>query len=374
MQSNDIAVHELGHSFGKLGDEYWAGNQYATEAPNRTQTADPDSVSWKDWLGIQGVGIYNYGKSGSKAQWFRPHEFCKMQYLHAPFCPVCQEQLVHVITTKSNPILHVRPSTTEKVQMDKTTWFSLHLAKPAPNTLQIKWYLNEELIAVNQDSLSVAPGLLGAGEHTLRATVQDTTSLIRTTSYKNNILDTTWKLIVVEEIPLETPTLTWGDSLETCFNGQQTISIRRPQVGVVYNWYSDPDSKNPIQQSTYFVTPRLTHDRIYYVEAQAGEKRSQRRPVHIRLLPEIPKPSVVVTNNNKDQTVTITVTDEYDDRFRYVWQSTDGKTLQRIQNRERQNNNMSVVLKKKEIPYTVYLTLVDKSTTCSSERAEIIIK
>ena len=374
IQSNDIAVHELGHSFGKLGDEYWAGNQYAIEAPNRTQVADPDSVCWKDWLGIGGVGIYSYGKSGSKAQWFRPHEFCKMQYLHAPFCPVCQEQLVHVITTKASPILKVKPSATEKVQMDKTTLFGLRLAKPVPNTLQVKWYLNEQLIAVNQDSIFVAPGLLSSGEHTLRATVQDTTSLIRTTSYKNNIQDITWTMVVTGEIPLDTPTLTWGDSLETCFNGQQTIAIQRPQAGVVYNWYADQNSKNPIQQSAYFVTPRLTQDRIYYVEAQAEEKFSQRIPVYIRILPEIPRPAVAIKHNNKQQTVTISITDLHDDRFRYVWQSAEGKTIRGIENKEKQNNNMSVVLKKKGIPFTVYLTRINKETTCSSERTEIVVK
>ncbi|ULT22222.1 M64 family metallopeptidase [Sphingobacterium sp. E70] len=61
FKSNDIAVHEIGHSFAQLADEYWAGNQYAIESVNRSQTAAANAVPWKHWLGKDGVGIYSYG-------------------------------------------------------------------------------------------------------------------------------------------------------------------------------------------------------------------------------------------------------------------------------------------------------------------------
>ncbi len=68
FKSNDIAVHEIGHSFAQLADEYWAGNQYAIESANRSQSADADHVPWKYWLGKDGVGIYSYGGKGSTFQ------------------------------------------------------------------------------------------------------------------------------------------------------------------------------------------------------------------------------------------------------------------------------------------------------------------
>jgi hypothetical protein len=154
--SNDIAVHEIGHSFSKLADEYWAGNVYAYEGPNRTQQADPKLVSWKHWIGINDVGVYAYGGKESKSNWFRPHEFCKMQYLVAPFCSVCQEILVKTTHNKSNPFINIIPEDTSKLVADSVNKFVVKLAKPSPNTLSVKWYLNDQLLTANVDSIYVS--------------------------------------------------------------------------------------------------------------------------------------------------------------------------------------------------------------------------
>ncbi len=65
--ANEIAIHEIGHSFAGLADEYWAGDQYANEKPNMTQESNPSLVKWKNWMNINNVGIYPYGSSGNQA-------------------------------------------------------------------------------------------------------------------------------------------------------------------------------------------------------------------------------------------------------------------------------------------------------------------
>jgi hypothetical protein len=57
-QSFEVMVHELGHSFGLLADEYWAGPQYASERANMTKETSTENVRWKNWIGEQGIGIY----------------------------------------------------------------------------------------------------------------------------------------------------------------------------------------------------------------------------------------------------------------------------------------------------------------------------
>lgn len=65
--SNEIVVHELGHSFGKLADEYWFSG--SLESPNKTQNSNPATIKWKNWVGLNGVGIYPHAESPT---WFRP--------------------------------------------------------------------------------------------------------------------------------------------------------------------------------------------------------------------------------------------------------------------------------------------------------------
>lgn len=42
--SDKIALHELGHSFANIADEYYAGDVYAKEKINMTRETNPDSV------------------------------------------------------------------------------------------------------------------------------------------------------------------------------------------------------------------------------------------------------------------------------------------------------------------------------------------
>ncbi len=88
---NETVLHEMGHTIGKLSDEYWAGQQYAHESPNMTRSKS--SPPWKDLMGKNGVGVYPYSENPS---WYKPSNNCKMQYLgkEHPFCPVCQRQLL----------------------------------------------------------------------------------------------------------------------------------------------------------------------------------------------------------------------------------------------------------------------------------------
>ena len=66
--ANQIAIHQIGHSFGKLKDEYYAGDQYATEnAVNMTQVTDPALVKWKNWIGDNGIVIYQHCCGGNSS-------------------------------------------------------------------------------------------------------------------------------------------------------------------------------------------------------------------------------------------------------------------------------------------------------------------
>ncbi|MCK4993195.1 MAG: hypothetical protein KAS29_22005, partial [Bacteroidales bacterium] len=76
VDSKEIALHELGHSFSNLADEYWAGAQFAREAINMTQETNLDILSWRNWYADNDIGLYSHTESPT---WYRPHEYCLMR-------------------------------------------------------------------------------------------------------------------------------------------------------------------------------------------------------------------------------------------------------------------------------------------------------
>lgn len=175
FSSAEIGIHEMGHSFAELADEYWAGDQYANEKPNMTADDDPNTVKWKNWLNTNNIGIYPYGASGSPSTWFRPHQSCKMRQLGVPFCSVCREQTIDRIYQFVTPIDAFHPADALLTYTGGTMDFSLDLIYPEPNTLKIVWDLDGTTIATNVNSISL--NSLPPDESTLSVTVTDTTTL-----------------------------------------------------------------------------------------------------------------------------------------------------------------------------------------------------
>lgn len=113
-----VIVHEFGHSFAGLADEYFYDDQYETYYPagiepweqNLTTLTDFGS-KWKDML-PQGtsvptpadgkdihtkVGVYEGGGYQSQGV-YRPAQDCRMKTNEAPdFCPVCSRAIQRVI-------------------------------------------------------------------------------------------------------------------------------------------------------------------------------------------------------------------------------------------------------------------------------------
>ncbi len=115
-----VVVHEFGHSFGGLGDEYYYDDQYTPMYPAGVEPWEPNlttlthfETKWKDMLptGTQiptppvkdpskiytQVGVFEGGGYSSKGV-YRPAMECRMKINEAPgFCPVCQRALERII-------------------------------------------------------------------------------------------------------------------------------------------------------------------------------------------------------------------------------------------------------------------------------------
>ncbi len=180
--STETGIHETGHSFADLADEYWAGPTYAYERINRTQDSNPQTNRWKNWIGDNMIDIYPYEEAPT---WFRPHQNCKMRYLGSPFCSVCKEAIVETIHSFIEPLLAHDPLN-DVVQMHETSMqFSVVVDKPATDNMSITWTGNGNIITSGQDeeSILLSVNSLNFGANTLKAIVTDATSLSRSDAH-----------------------------------------------------------------------------------------------------------------------------------------------------------------------------------------------
>ena len=119
-----VVVHEFGHSFGGLADEYFYENDTMTDTTpldvepweqNITTRVDFGS-KWQDML-VKGtpiptpvaeskrypVGVYEGGGYSTKGV-YRPADYCRMRVNEWPeFCPVCQRALRRLIDFYTQP-------------------------------------------------------------------------------------------------------------------------------------------------------------------------------------------------------------------------------------------------------------------------------
>lgn len=114
----EVIVHEFGHSFGGLGDEYAYDDMYETHYPADTEPWEPNLTTlkdfgskWQDMLpagtaiptvpdgrGLTTkVGVYEGAGYQSKGV-YRPVQECRMKVNQVKeFCPVCQRAMRQII-------------------------------------------------------------------------------------------------------------------------------------------------------------------------------------------------------------------------------------------------------------------------------------
>ncbi|MBC6463176.1 M64 family metallopeptidase [Actinomadura sp. HBU206391] len=193
--SSLIMPHEIGHSLGRLDDEY---TYYARGVPGGAYTGgEPDSihhtllterqmreqrVKWWRWLGEKStsggvIGRYEGGLYTTSQVW-RPSEHSMMKVLGYEHDQVQREAMTQAIAAKVDLIQDHTP-TTAAIGSDRVVWVeTLH---PADHTLRVTWTLDGRQVPGSRDehNLDLRRLRLKPGTHTLTVTVLDPTSFVR---------------------------------------------------------------------------------------------------------------------------------------------------------------------------------------------------
>ncbi len=179
-QSFFIALHELGHSFAGLGDEYEYGTcNHSTEpsAPNLTINNDNSTVKWKHWFDHPNVGMFEGGGKCPTGVW-RPTETSFMRKNGEPFYPVNQEAWSMAVYAALTTTYYSKTPSLENVSHSQgsTLNYSIELAMDN-SSQQVDWYVDNVSTQVNSTSFTCCDDK--TANYIVSAKIWDNTGTIR---------------------------------------------------------------------------------------------------------------------------------------------------------------------------------------------------
>lgn len=191
----ELVLHEVGHSFGLLADEYDYGgtncaSPFEPREVNSTTVTTREQVKWRHWIDAATslptqtttpavAGLYQ-GSSYCPTNYYRPTYNSKMRSLGAPFEQINLEQLIRRIYVFVDPIDASAPATSSlTTARSKAQLFSVTPLQPATHTLETLWFVDGVQQQVSGTTFSVNPFTLASGAHTIEAVVRDRTPSVQ---------------------------------------------------------------------------------------------------------------------------------------------------------------------------------------------------
>lgn len=191
----EVLLHEFGHTFGQLADEYDysppACNLTEPGAANATTVTTRSDIKWRHWIANttpvptldttpSTPGLYQ-GADYCTAGMYRPTYNSKMRSLNQPYDQINEEQMVRKIYTLVTPLESYAPTTSSNsLTMSDTLRFSVSTTQPIQHPLQISWSVDSGQVASGSSTaFDFDTTQFSAGNHAIQVNVHDTTSRVR---------------------------------------------------------------------------------------------------------------------------------------------------------------------------------------------------
>jgi len=190
----ELILHEVGHSFGLLADEYTGGgpscnpNVEPSQA-NATRQTVRELIKWNAWISPATPiptmtttaalpGLY-VGSKYCDTGLYRPTYNSKMNSLGVPFEQINTEQHVKRVYNFVSPIDSSSPAETNiTLTAAQSQTFSVATPQPFTHGLNIEWRVDGQP-AAGGASFNLAGSSLSSGAHTVQVIVSDPTAFVR---------------------------------------------------------------------------------------------------------------------------------------------------------------------------------------------------
>jgi len=175
--ATEIALHELGHSFSRLADEYSDGGPIRYTGPEPSQvnlTTNPTGAKWSRWLGhsepsFGTIGAYE-GAGYSEFGLFRPSFDSKMRSLDRPFDAISREKFILDIYSLVDPLDSWLDNSGVLVD---PAYLAVDVVDPA--VIKINWFVDGELVAgAEGETFRLNEFGFGPGRYLVTARASDT--------------------------------------------------------------------------------------------------------------------------------------------------------------------------------------------------------
>lgn len=179
--ANELALHEVAHSFDQLADEYGGSPNYTGSEPSEVNvTTDPQGTKWQRWLGYDQPGIgtidaYEGGRYYDQGI-YRPSNNSKMRSLGRPFDAVSREKIILDIYDLVDPIDDWADNSETVQSTDPELW-----VQPIDLDVQdVQWSVDGvEVVAATDATFNLRDAGFGPGSYTVSARVYDPTDWVR---------------------------------------------------------------------------------------------------------------------------------------------------------------------------------------------------
>jgi hypothetical protein len=191
----ELVLHEVGHSFGLLADEYGGPPPPSCNAgfeppePNATMETQRDRIKWAIWIkpetpiptvGVTAAepGLYA-GAKYCDTGLFRPTYNSKMRSLFQSYEQINSEQLVKRMYNVVSPLDSAEP-TDSTITLDdrQSQTFRVETLEPLTHSLDIVWRIDGQTVATGNE-LTLRAADLSPGAHRLEVSINDPTDFVR---------------------------------------------------------------------------------------------------------------------------------------------------------------------------------------------------
>ncbi|MEZ6093375.1 MAG: M64 family metallopeptidase [Pirellulaceae bacterium] len=174
--AREIAIHEIGHSFANLADEYFYTNDHysGNEPSTWNVTTDPNLGKWDRWLGyvdpdtdIGAIGYYE-GAQYNATGIYRPSDNSKMRALNRPFDAISREKFINDIYEEVDPLDGWLDNGNILLNPDE-----LWVDTVDPMVINVEWFIDGVSTGLFGETLDISSLGLANGDYVLTAHAYD---------------------------------------------------------------------------------------------------------------------------------------------------------------------------------------------------------